>query len=147
MTFTYNAASITTDLAKVRLMIGDKDSADPLLQDEEINYFLSLNADPTRAAALAARAIAGNFSKLADKSVESVSVKYSQKAEGYFKLANHLESQSALTGRMAGPSATGIRISQIDAANAQSDRPAPDVQKGMFKNPDDVSPRNMNETS
>lgn len=147
MTFTYSASDLSTNLARVRLMIGDTDSADPLLTDEEINYFLSLNSDPTKAAALAARAVAGKFAKLADKSVESVSVRYSQKAEGYFKLADQIEAQSALAGTLAGPSATGIKISQIDAANAETDRPAPDIRKGMFSNPQYSSPRNDQDVS
>lgn len=49
MTFTYSATSISTNLAKVRLQIGDTDSDDPLLTDEEINYVLSRYADVDRA--------------------------------------------------------------------------------------------------
>lgn len=35
-TFTYNPADLTTELNKLRLLLGDTDSTEPLLYDEEI---------------------------------------------------------------------------------------------------------------
>lgn len=52
---------ITTDVGKLRLLLVDVDSSNPIFQDSELEVFLSLkNGNLQRAAALAYRAIAGN---------------------------------------------------------------------------------------
>lgn len=137
MTWTYNPADLSSSLAKVRLMIGDTNTNDQLLQDEEINYFLTVNSSPMSAAVMAARAIASKFARLADTDIETASVKYSQKAKGYADLADTLEKQSnsALSGGLAGPSATGISIAAMEQADDDTDRPIPENRKGMFDNP------------
>lgn len=141
MTFSYSP-SLTTNADKVRLLIGDTNGDDILLQNEEINYFLGLNPNPTKAAVLAARAVASKFSRLADTTIETVSVRYSQKAKQYLDLASSLEMQasSAISGGMSGPSATGISNSAIETARDDTDRPTPDIEKGMFNNPPETDP-------
>lgn len=136
MTFTYDT-TISTDLAKVRLLIGDNDSAVPLLQDEEIQYFLTSAGSVYGGAVMACRAIAGRFSRLADTTTETVSVSYSQKAKQYFTLAEKIEKQgSNLTaGSGGGISATGISLAAIDSAERDTDRPASQFKNGMFSNP------------
>lgn len=58
MAFTFD---LTTNLGKVRLLIVDKDSANPIFQDNEIDYFLTAEgSNVKRAAALAYETIAGN---------------------------------------------------------------------------------------
>lgn len=58
MAFTYD---LTTNVGKVRLLIVDKDSANPIFQDNEIEYFLTEEgSNYKRAAALAYETIAGN---------------------------------------------------------------------------------------
>lgn len=134
MTFTYSGPN--SDGEKVRLMIGDTDSANALLTDEEITYFVSLGGTIYAGAVLAARAIASKFSRLADTTIESVSVSNSQKAKQYFALADQLEKQGAnLSGTGGGPSATGISISAIESAENNSDRPASAFKQGMFSDP------------
>lgn len=72
-TFTYN---VSTNLGKVRMMIGDTDSTTALLTDEEINAFLSMNGNDLYATAsaclyriasskalVAKRISAGNYSE------------------------------------------------------------------------------------
>lgn len=58
MSFTYD---VTTDLGKVRMLITDRDSVNPIFQDEEISAFLSLEDNNVRlAAAQALETIAAN---------------------------------------------------------------------------------------
>jgi hypothetical protein len=45
VTFTWDATTISTDLARVRDAIGDTDSNDPILTDERINALLALYTD------------------------------------------------------------------------------------------------------
>ena len=41
MTFTWDPEALTTDLAKVRMRIGDTDTSYPIFTDEEINGMLT----------------------------------------------------------------------------------------------------------
>lgn len=66
MAFTYTGA-LTTDLEKVRRLIGDTDSANALFTDAEINWFISDGGSVYKAAALAARAIAASKALLAKR--------------------------------------------------------------------------------
>lgn len=134
MTFSYNTA-LTASKDKVRLMIGDTNEDSVLLQDEEIDYFLTQNSSPTRAAVLCCRAISAKFARQADTTVESVSVNYSQKAQAYENMARNLEAQAATSGTIAGPSATGISVAAMQAANEDADRPKPQIAEGQFTNP------------
>lgn len=45
---------LNTSVGQVRLLIPDRDIADPVFQDDEIEYFLAQNSDNTRLAAAAA---------------------------------------------------------------------------------------------
>lgn len=135
MTFTY-LTNVSDDISKVRLLIGDKDCTDALLQDEEITYFLTAGGSVNGAAVIAARAIASNFSRLADKTIETVSVSYSQKSKQYLQLANSLEKQgSSIASGIVGPSATGISIGAMESADNNADRPEPAFKQGMFDDP------------
>lgn len=50
----------TTDIGKIRLIIGDKDGQYPIFQDDEIQAFLDMAGDVRRAAADALDAIASD---------------------------------------------------------------------------------------
>lgn len=55
MSFTYD---VTTDVGKIRLLITDTDSADPIFSDQEIDAFQSLETTIRSTAALALETIA-----------------------------------------------------------------------------------------
>lgn len=138
MTFTYNTSDLTTDLAKVRLYIGDTDSTDALMQDEEIQVFLDQYDNLYRAAAFCARTISAKFARKADTKIESVSVSYSQKAKQYSDLAARLDSQANTSNdSTSGPSATGIKVSETENADKETDRLKPSFSRGQFNNPPD----------
>ena len=58
MTFTYSDTDLSTDLAKVRRIISDVDSNEPIFTDEEIAGFLTLETGVRRAAAMALETMA-----------------------------------------------------------------------------------------
>jgi len=93
MTWSYDP-SLPTDKDKVRFRTGDTDETDQLLQDEEINYLLSETTNVLLAASRAAKAIAAKFARQADKSVGSLSISLSQKAQAYMALAADLEKRA-----------------------------------------------------
>lgn len=65
MSFTYSGA-LDSDLERVRLLIGDT-KRPALFQDAEIEYFLAQHGTVKLAAAAAARAVAANKNKLAQR--------------------------------------------------------------------------------
>jgi hypothetical protein len=127
MAWTYSHSPDTSTLDWVRLVIGDTDSNDKLLSDEEINAIINKSINVWHAAYYAALLIASKFARLADESVGDVSVRYSQKSEQYYRLADKLK-QEANTKSYVSAYAAGISLS--DKAFNESDN---DLVKSKFK--------------
>lgn len=135
MTWTYNPVTIaTTPKDQVRLMVGDTDSTDPLLQDEEITFLLTLYPTMRRAAAYAAESIAASLSRLADyKTGQELSEMLSQKAQGYRALATRLMHDANL--HISGPIWGGSSLqSKVDDAQ-DSDAVQPFFYRDMQEEP------------
>lgn len=144
MTWTYDGAPGTSDAAgrrdSVRFLVGDTDTNDQQVTDEEITFALNSAADDVYlAAAITARAISGKYARRVDTSVESIRSSYSQLRENYLKLAQRLEKQAKKYGSvgMGVPVAGGISVSEIDSNEENSDRPDPAFRRRMFRNPPD----------
>lgn len=98
--------TISTDRDKVRLLIGDTDTDDPILQDDEIAYHLEsrtiLDADTggtvyvnvEAAAADAAGAIAAEYARQFDFSEDSQTFSRSQRVGHYVALQRELRSRA-----------------------------------------------------
>ena len=102
MTWSYDA-SVDEDKDRVRLMIGDTDSAEGLLQDEEIEYILTVHpssgtGQPYLAAAHAADMIAAQFARRADRSIGKLSIQAKQQRDHYVELAQSLRVGHATGG-------------------------------------------------
>jgi hypothetical protein len=83
--------AITASRDKVRLRIGDTNSADPLLYDEEIDYFLSERGDDVaKAAADCAAAIAAKYARAFEFETDGQKFKRQQVYEHYTALAKDL---------------------------------------------------------
>lgn len=87
MAWTYSGNPASSARDEVRFLVGDTKTADQLLQNEEIDYLLAKYPNPHTSAAEAARAIAANAARLADKEVGDLKVKLSQRASHYANLA------------------------------------------------------------
>lgn len=92
MTWSYTGNPADSEKDAVRFLIGDTDTTDQLLSDEEINYVITEAGDSRyQAAHDAAYAIASKFSRMAQsKSVGDLSISYADRAQAYFALANEL---------------------------------------------------------
>src|SRR5688572_9196330 len=97
--------AITTNRDKVRLMIGDTDSTDPLLQDDEIAYFLTertvldndggtVSVNLQAAAADAAGAIAAEFSRKFNFSTDGQTFDLAQRVGHYLSLERELRNRA-----------------------------------------------------
>ena len=133
MTWTYGCDPENSDLDAVRLIVGDTDTNDQLLKDEEINYFLDIEGSVRLASARAAEAVAAKFSRLVDETVGRVRVSFSQKAKQYKELAESLlETYNECAGV---PFAGGISISSKDSTRDNGDRVRPSFTRSTHENP------------
>lgn len=131
MTWTYGPTfSLARD--RVRLLIGDTDSSDQLVSDEEIALYVTggqlAEVNDYLSAAAVCDAIAAKFSRRADMSAGGSSASLSQQATAYQRKARQLRRQSALG---TSPFIGGISIADKDDREADSDRVAPAFSREM----------------
>lgn len=133
MTWTYDE-TLPTDRDRLRFLVGDIESAEPLLTDEAADVLLgSLEDGPTKleaAAASACRAIAARFARRVDFGQGDLSVSASQRAARYAALAAEFQSRvdaaaktSGVAGRAGGlglPVVGGVPV--VDLARARRNR-------------------------
>lgn len=137
MPWTYNVA-LTDDKDKVRLLIGDVLSTDQQLSDEEIVAVIAMVGGSVNTAAIrCCRILAARYARQADKWVGDLKIMASQRSRAYLQLAEDLEEAgSSLTGTRTHqtPFAGGIRVSQKQALEADTDFPPTSFKKGMHDN-------------
>ncbi len=114
MAWTYSGAPGTNAKDEVRFLVGDTDPADPLVQDEEINFVLTGFPDEAgrnnyQAASVVAEAIAARFARKADRSIGTLSVQAKQQHDHYVDVAKRLRGLAVTGGRASG-SIPGIPI-------------------------------------
>lgn len=110
--------TISSDLDRVRLLIGDTDSNDPLFQDDEITYFLELAGQVVlKAAANACDAAAAKFARGFRFKTDD------QEFDPTTMTANYREMAVAFRSQATG--ATGIVPTKIDGYS--QDIPADEV--------------------
>jgi hypothetical protein len=91
MGLTYTKRSARSARDAFRLTIGDTDASDPLLSDEEADYYLGNNGDDAvLAAAEACEALAARFARDAVIAAADLERSPASKAETYLKLARQL---------------------------------------------------------
>lgn len=127
MTWSYDI-SLSADKDKVRFNVGDTDSTEELLQDEEITYLLVDNS-VLGASIAAAENIAAMFSRLMDENVGDVKISYSQRAEAYWKMVDKLKRKFSISS--SAPIAPAISITSKEVAEADTDRVKPSFTIGM----------------
>lgn len=133
MTWTYSGAPVPGSVDEVRLLIGDTDSTQPQLQNEEIQYFIDKYGAGYPAAAAAARALQGIYSRRADSQVGEVSQSSSQIALAYKALAADLSNKAALYVEI---SAGGVNVADNERADADDTQIQPAFKRGQFDNPE-----------
>ena len=141
MAWTYSGDPADSALDAIRFLIGDTDTNDQLLDNEEIlwtnNQVTGSNTATTALYEVAYRcmvAIASKFSRLADQSVGDLKVDLYQKATNAREQAKLLYAQASREGNVPVPYAGGITVSdkQIDEDNSNIVQPV--FQRGQFTN-------------
>ena len=124
-------------LNTVRLLVGDTDTNDQQVQNEEITFGLSENGDSTYlAAAWIARTIASKYARLVTTKLDgALSSNYSDLSKQYMQLADQLEYQGKTNGAAVGVLAGGITKSGIKAVRSNTNRIEGSFRRDRFKNP------------
>lgn len=142
MSYSYDNTDLGTDTASGRLnatrfLLGDTDSNDPQVQDEEITFALAQTNDSIYAAAAwLARAVAAKYSRQVNIDLDGqLSAEYSDLAAQYNRLADQLEYQATKAGAGIGIKAGGITKTDIEIAREQTNRVKPSFRRDRFWNP------------
>lgn len=125
----------------VRLLLGDTDTNDQQVQNEEVLFGLAQNNNNIYyAAAWCARTVSAQYARKVNTSIDNaVSADYSDLSTHYSKLAENLEYQGKKSGATVGVKAGGITVSDIDAVRANTNRITPSFRRDRFRNPPSYS--------
>ena len=134
MTWTYTP-DFTAQRDRVRFLVGDTNTADQLVSDEEIQYMGTIEGSDFSVAAGCCEAIAGVLGRKVDMTEGKLSIKLSQRSKGYMDRAARLRARAALE---AVPFSGGASVADKIAANADSDRIPPAFWRGQLDNPEAV---------
>lgn len=121
----------------VRLLVGDTDTVDQQVQNEEITFGLSENGNNIYlSASWIARAISSKYSRQVTTSLDgALSADYSDLAKQYQTLADQLEYQGKTNGASVGILAGGITKTQVENVRANTNRIEGSFRRDRFKNP------------
>lgn len=142
MSWSYDPTNLDTTtsagrLNSVRLLVGDTNTDDQQVQNEEITFSLSETGENIySAAAWVARTIASQYSRRVNTQLDgALSADYSDLAEQYYKLAEDLEYRGKTNGAVLGVAAGGLTISDIQAVRANTNRVEGSFRRDRFRNP------------
>jgi len=132
MTWSYDTGLAATK-DQIRLLIGDTDSSDPQLQDEEISFIASQESGLYRGAAQCAYNIAAKYTRQVTRSFGGRSDQLSQLATQYRTLAKELMAKSGM--RRISPYAGGQSLAEKDSQAQNTDLVQPIFSKNTGRNP------------
>ena len=132
MTWTYvNTLATTRD--QIRWFVGDTDTDEQLVADEEITWAVTQNPDVRLAAAEVADAISRKFARYATVRTQDTAVDYTARAKQYRDVAAALREQYALRGAV--PFAGGIGVADKRDREKDTDRVQPAFSRGLHATP------------
>ena len=144
MTWTYSGDPAANARDSIRFLVGDTDTHDQLVSDEEIAWTNSevtgsgtATTDLYTVAYRVMLAIASKFSRLANQQVGDLRVDLSQKADNARRQAEELRTLAGRENLVPVPYAGGISVSDKDIDRENSDRVDPFFTSGQFANTTD----------
>lgn len=142
MAWSYDPTDLDTTTASgrlntVRLLVGDTETLDQQVQNEEITFGLSENGNNVYyAGAWVARAISSKYSRKVTTQLDgALQADYSDLAKQYKAVADDLEYQGKTSGAVIGVLAGGTTKSGIEAVRANTNRIEGSFRRDRFKNP------------
>tara|TARA_R110000824_G_scaffold80100_2_gene201670 strand:- start:1690 stop:2154 length:465 start_codon:yes stop_codon:yes gene_type:complete len=141
MTWSYDATDLDTEtdsgrLNSVRYLVGDTQSIDEQVQDEEIGFALAQTSNSVyNAAAFVASTIASKYSRLVTTQLDgALSADYSDLAKSYRILATELKGlgqkySSSSLGMFTG----GVLLSEINVVRSNTNRVSSSFRMDRFR--------------
>ena len=129
MTWTYTNTSIVTNLAKVRLLIGDTNTNDQILTDEEITFHIGEEGNIYLAGAACCDSIIGQFARDVDRSGVGIQATRSQIVQHYQDLAERLRKRGEKNADLTDDLIGGESESRKETLESDSD-----FVKPLFRN-------------
>lgn len=136
MSWTYDPSDMSSALNRVRLRMGDVIEDDPQMQDEEIQLFIDVSSTDADAAYAALTALAARYARESDKWVGDLKILKSQKFRAIKDLLTEMEGTTRFIGI---PSAGGIRYSQKEEIEGDTDMVTPSFRRNQFDYGDEPS--------
>ena len=121
-----------TDNQKVRLLIGDRDEDEELLDDDEIDYALSVESDVVKAAIECCKYIIAKYSRYVDNRRSRTWERASQLVEQYKNLMRQLRTMIPVSSDSL--YAGGITLSDKETYSSDTDLVKPLFKRGMHNN-------------
>tara|TARA_R110000803_G_scaffold90741_1_gene158166 strand:+ start:1367 stop:1825 length:459 start_codon:yes stop_codon:yes gene_type:complete len=137
-----DTATVAGRLNATRLLVGDTQTIDQQVQDEEVSFALSQNNNNIYySGGWLARVISSKYSRKVDTELSgALKASYSDLAAQYKSLADSLEYQGKTSGAAMGVLAGGITVARTEAVRANTNRVKPAFRKGQFNNPQSYVP-------
>ena len=142
MAWSYDPTDLNTTTASgrlntVRLLVGDTDTTDQQVQNEEVTFSLGENGDNVYySGAWIARAIASKYSRKVNTELSgALKADYSDLVTHYNSLADNLEYQGKTSGASVWVLAGGITKSTVEAVRQNTNRIEGSFRRDRFKNP------------
>jgi|TARA_R110002051_G_scaffold313258_1_gene389194 hypothetical protein len=144
MSWSYDPTDLNTTTASgrlntVRFLVGDTDTVDQKVQDEEVVFSLSqTNDDVNSAASYIARTLASKYaSKVTIELDGQLMAHYSDLYKNYKALADKLDYQAKKFGSQLGVLAGGISKVKVGIVREDTNRLKPAFRRDRFTNPPD----------
>jgi hypothetical protein len=131
MTWTYSNTSLSSELSRVRLLIGDTNTQEQLLTDEEINYFRGAYGDVNLAAAHCCIAIIAKLARDTTRSALGMSDSRNEIIRTYEDTRDRL---LAMHSGLAEMTSTGDSVSAKETLTDDTDRVQPLFDRGRWNN-------------
>lgn len=132
MAWTYTGDPASSPKDEVRFILGDIDSTDPQLTDEEINYVLGQYSNSIYISVVGLLDILLlRYGRIVSESVGSVSIQYNQRYQAWLEMRRIFLEKSNMSGI---PYAGGISVADKATRAANSDRVTPAFSRDMMNN-------------
>lgn len=142
MSWSYTPSDLdtTTDSGRlniVRLLVGDTDTLDQQVQNEEIEFaLLTESNDVYGAGSWIAKTLAAKYARFVDIDLDGqLAESYSQLKDHYLLLASKLDEHKKSEGTFLGVFAGGITKSQMREAELDDNRVKPFFRRSSYKYP------------
>jgi hypothetical protein len=136
MTWSYDT-SLSTDKDKVRLLIGDTDTTNQYISDEEIVAMLAFNNDDVyETAAQIADSLAGRYSTTSKLEIDDFMIDFGAVAEQFATLAKRIRvSATNASANTIGAWVAGVSVTAMDAVRDDTDRVNSRFEMGQHDDP------------